>query len=619
MGEIILNQIISNNATNAYHKLKVEALPSIQVLNKFEAINKEAFLLINGKVYNEELSQRANNRLSGILEVEYPYLMAELVPVGRYLENEKLHRKEVDFVIASTDSISKYSHQILRLLRSKEDYKDTLIKRKSREIVETKISIHYAQVNSSLMRLEIFYKRILGNYQEEFADKLSSLSSIILVTGLIGIICALLISVQVIRSITRPIERLQSGAKQLGAGDYGTEIIWEGRDELSDLVSSFNMMSRSLEENFKLIKERNAEILEQEERFRKVIEASPAGLILIDQLGEISLVNFQVESLFDYQRGQLVSKSIHEILPGFKLLDNQLFTYLEIQKILQNSIEKNIDITGLKRGGYRFPVELFVDEIQIRNETYVLLSILDITERRANEIQIKRYVEQLESKNKELEHFTYITSHDLQEPLLTIMSYTDLINKKYSNQFGKELNTLMSFMNEASLRMRSLIKGLLDHSRIGTQRGLEIVDCNELVKMVLVDLDKSIKESDAEIRVDPLPELLAYPLEMRMLFQILISNAIKFVPEDQAPRVVVSHCSTDQDWIIYVEDRGIGVPEQSRDKIFDIFHRLNKRSDYSGVGVGLAHVKKIAETHNGRVWVESDGATFSKFIFSFPV
>lgn len=616
--EIVLNQIISNNAANAYNKLKVEALPTIQTLNKFEAINKEAFLLINGKVYNEELSQSDDNRLSGILEVEYPFLKAELVPVGLHLKDNELLQSEVNLILAATDSITKNSGEILRLLRIKEDYEDLSRTKRSRKIVESKLAVHYARVNSGIMKLELHYKKILSDYQQEFADNLSSLSSIILITGLVGVFVALMISFQVIRSITKPIAKLQMGAKQLGAGDYGSEIEWDGQDELSDLVRSFNSMSRSLDENFKLIKERNSEILEQEDRFRKVIEASPAGLLLIDRSGKIVLVNFQVENLFDYQRGQLVSKSLSRIFPAFEMPDGRDFTYHECQKILQKSLERSEDISGLMRRGRHFPVELFIDEIRIKNETYVLLSVLDITERRANEIQIKKYVEQLESKNKELEHFTYITSHDLQEPLLTIISYSDLIKEKYNDKLGPEVNQMMSFMREASMRMRGLIKGLLDHSRIGTQKGFEIVDCNEVVKSVLNDLDKSIKKSDAEIRVDPLPELLAYPLEIRMLFQNLISNAIKFTPKGKSPRVVVSHCSNDRDWIFFVEDQGIGVPEESIDRIFDIFYRLNKRSEFEGVGVGLAHVKKIAEAHNGRVWVESDGHSRSKFYFSFP-
>ncbi|MBC7867341.1 MAG: GHKL domain-containing protein [Gloeobacteraceae cyanobacterium ES-bin-316] len=225
----------------------------------------------------------------------------------------------------------------------------------------------------------------------------------------------------------------------------------------------------------------------------------------------------------------------------------------------------------------------------------------------------------LEVKNKELEHFAFMASHDLQEPLRTTARFIELLQQQYKGRFDQKADKYLAFISDASERMKILIKDLLDFSRIGTKNEMEQLDCNQIIKTVIEDLMVAIKESNASIQCDELPVFIGYSTEIKLLFQNLLINAIKFRQPGTAPSVNISVKQNNDYWQFAVSDNGIGIEKTQSEKIFEIFQRLHARSAYDGSGIGLSHCKKIVELHQGKIWVESIPGAGSTFYFTILI
>lgn len=241
----------------------------------------------------------------------------------------------------------------------------------------------------------------------------------------------------------------------------------------------------------------------------------------------------------------------------------------------------------------------------------------DITKEKEAEQQ-KIRARQLEIKNKDLEQFAYVASHDLQEPLRTVTGFAKLLERNYAKELDKNANEYLQFISEAALRMSELIKGLLAYSRIGINRELAWVEGKTLLQQALRDLQAQIEKSGAIIKVGKLPQLKGYPLELRVLFQNLISNAIKFRRKDVVPKIKIAAKEEKNAWVFSVKDNGIGIEAEHQEKIFAIFQRLHGRREYEGTGIGLAHCQKIVDLHGGKIWLESEFNKGSCFYFTIP-
>ena len=225
---------------------------------------------------------------------------------------------------------------------------------------------------------------------------------------------------------------------------------------------------------------------------------------------------------------------------------------------------------------------------------------------------------ELKIKNKELEQFAYVASHDLQEPLRTTSSFVALLQKQYLGKMDDRADKYLNYISDASDRMKVLIKDLLDYSRIGTKGEPEKIDSNKILSNVLHDLTVATEEAKAEIRYQRLPEINGYPTEIKLLFQNLVINAIKFRKKDVAPQITINAIQVDGDWQFAFRDNGIGIARENNEKIFHIFQRLHTRTEYEGSGIGLSHCKKIVELHHGKIWVESAPGEGSAFYFTIP-
>lgn len=253
---------------------------------------------------------------------------------------------------------------------------------------------------------------------------------------------------------------------------------------------------------------------------------------------------------------------------------------------------------------------------------YVTKKKLNATLEKKNQAIYKQSLE-LESKNKDLEQFAYIASHDLQEPLNTISSFIGLIAEDYEDSFDEVGKESLVFIKDASVRMKKLIDALLEYSRLGRSREYTDIDCNVLLTELKADLKTIIDKTDAEFLIDKLPIIKGSEIEIRLLFQNLISNAIKFRAEETVPNVRISCTKRNHKlnnfWEFSVQDNGIGIPEQHKERIFAIFQRLHSRDQYQGTGIGLAHCKKIVESHGGDIWLESIEGEGSTFYFTIPL
>ena len=189
--------------------------------------------------------------------------------------------------------------------------------------------------------------------------------------------------------------------------------------------------------------------------------------------------------------------------------------------------------------------------------------------------------------------------------------------KEFGEGFNEDAKRHFQLVSQASIRMEELINGLLDYSRLSTEKQLNAgVNCNDLLTETLADLDSLITKNQAKINMDHLPIIKAYPLELKLLFVNLITNAIKFRNKDIVPEINISSTKINKGWQFAIKDNGVGIEEKDREKIFMIFQRLHKRKEYEGTGIGLAYCKKITELHGGKIWVESIPGQSSTFYFT---
>lgn len=232
------------------------------------------------------------------------------------------------------------------------------------------------------------------------------------------------------------------------------------------------------------------------------------------------------------------------------------------------------------------------------------------------EERVKERTAKLERSNQELEQFAYVASHDLQEPLRTISNFVELLEKKYPKNGDDDSYRYFQFILKATSRMQNLIKDLLEISRVGRNVQFTQVDCNKVILDLMAEMEISIKENNAVIHFSDLPILIASEIELKRIFQNLISNALKFKNKETAPSITIRAQENENEFIFMIEDNGIGIKAEHTNKIFNIFQRLHSHTEYPGTGIGLATCKKIVSLHNGRLWVESAFGVGTTFYFT---
>ena len=304
---------------------------------------------------------------------------------------------------------------------------------------------------------------------------------------------------------------------------------------------------------------------------------------------------------------EVFGKKIIEVAPEAYEHEAGLFVIETYRKIAKEGGSINLGLVEYSNhmvaGTYECSVHHIVD-----NYVYVMLR---------NVTDLEQAKNKLELKNKELNQFAYIVSHDLKAPLRTITSFIELITLQYEDQLDEEGKTMFGFISEAATRMDKLITDILDFSRIGEDKEMTMVDCHKQVEIIQQDLAARIKDTNTTIEVGELPVVKGYETELRMLFQNLISNAIKFSRPGRSPEIQIS-AKEQNGWTFYIKDNGIGIAKEHQERIFGVFQRLHANSEYEGTGIGLAHCKKIIDLHKGELGVTSSPGEGSTFYFSIP-
>jgi PAS domain S-box-containing protein len=409
-------------------------------------------------------------------------------------------------------------------------------------------------------------------------------------------------------------------AQQIGTGIELTALRRDGSEfpieiMLSPLASAEGILVTAAIRDISVRRAAAKHLVQMEGRYRGLLEAAPDAMVVVNTAGEIVLLNLQAEKQFGYRRDELLGQPVTNIIPdGFaeRLVADDLRS---AEDALAQVIGTGIELSALRKDGTKFPIEIMLSPLDSDDGILVTAAIRDISVRTAAEQHLRGKVEELNRTNAELGQFAYIASHDLQEPLRMVASYTQLLSKRYKGQLDPDADEYIAFAVDGASRMRLLLDDLLAFSRVATS-GNPMRDTSSefALEQALQNLYWPIKESGALVTHDPLPAVQADEPQLVALFQHLVGNAVKYQGEG-VPNVHISAVPQGTaDWSFAVTDNGIGIDPQYHERIFGMFQRLHKRDEYSGTGVGLAIAKKIMERHGGGLRVESApglGSTFS--------
>jgi PAS domain S-box-containing protein len=359
-----------------------------------------------------------------------------------------------------------------------------------------------------------------------------------------------------------------------------------------------------------------AEQARSDKRSRELLEAAPVAMVVVNQDGEIVLLNLQAEIQFGYARRELLGQQVKTIIPeGFAerlISDGSQIAAPD----LGDQIDIGTELLARRKDGGYFPIEMMLSPLEDSDGVLITAAIRNITDLKQAEKERLQTIEELKRSNEELGQFAYIASHDLQEPLRMVASYTQLLSKRYRGKLDSDADDFIDFAVDGATRMQRLIQDLLTYSRVGTM-GIAPVDTWSEVALLqaISNLDKEIQEGGATVTFDPLPMVLADETQLVQLFQNLIGNGIKYHVGKGAKVHVSAVGRADGNWTFSVNDNGLGIDPQYFERIFGMFQRLHKREEFEGTGIGLAICKKIVLRHKGRIWVESEPGHGSTFCF----
>ena len=356
-------------------------------------------------------------------------------------------------------------------------------------------------------------------------------------------------------------------------------------------------------------RKRMEEVLrESEAKYSTLVENSRDGIVIL-QGGVMKFVNTASLEIVGYTPEELLGIDFLKMVTPE---DREMVMKRYADRMAGKEVPSIYEMALIRKDGITVPVEVNATFINYEGRPADLVVIRDITER-------KRAEEELRRSNQELEHFAYIASHDLQEPLRMVSSYTQLLAQRYKDKLDADADEFIHYIEDGVSRMRALINGLLVYSRVGTSgAAFELTDCEAAFDCALTNLQVAVDGSGAVITHHPLPVVMADASQLTQVFQNLIGNAIKFCSQE-LPRIHVAAEPRGNEWLFSIRDNGIGIDPQYHDRIFDMSQRLHSRTEYPGSGIGLAICDKVLKRHGGRIWVESQTGKGATFYFTIPI
>lgn len=460
-----------------------------------------------------------------------------------------------------------------------------------------------------------------ASYGKVVADALGTRNQTIAV-GLGLLLAALVAAFVLSRSLTMPLRQMVEGVRKFQEGDAQVVLPVDAKDEAGVLARSFDAMIKEVRQRTKMLESQIAERKEAQERFQIVVESSPNALVMVDHRGTITLVNERVEQWFGYARQELIGQPIETLVPNRFRLEHPPKIAAYLSNPTSRPMGAGRDLCGERKDGTEFPVEIGLVPITTGHGTMVLASVVDITERKEHERHLNEHAAHLETltddltrRNADLDEFTYVASHDLQEPLRKLISFSALLQKDVGPDISDNAQRDLKFITEAAHRMQNLVQDLLALSRTGrVEIDMQPVSMQSCAQRAIEALDTRIQESGAQISSDDLSTVHGDTTLLTQLYQNLIGNAIKYC---NGQPVIHLTLEQGQDGLIFgLRDNGIGIKPEYHDQIFAPFKRLHGRGQYEGTGVGLATCRKVVERHGGTIWVESQPGQGSHFKFT---
>lgn len=406
----------------------------------------------------------------------------------------------------------------------------------------------------------------------------------------------------IVPNVTRRIQHLSRHTHAVASGDYSIDIDTSGNDELTEMAKSLESFKQSL------IAKEEAEqrLIDRELRLSNLFDNAIDGLIIATPTGIVQSFNRACERIFNYSAKDIIGQHVSILFSD------------ELQNI-SDYLGQGLEVSGKRQSGKLFPAELSVSKIKVHDQVIFSGIVRDISGRKASEQERERLIDKLTDSNEELQRFAFICSHDLQEPLRMIRSFSEKLEKHLnkSAQLDEKGAMYFEFVIDGAKRAQTLISDILDYSRIDGDMGkLESVDTNVLLSQVISNLNHQIEMKDADIEYVSLPIVEANKTQLYQLFTNLISNALKYQQEGNQAKIVITASDADTHWKFSIIDNGIGIEARHAKKIFEVFKRLHHKNEYTGTGIGLSICRKVVSRHGGEIWVESEPLVGSTFHFT---
>ena len=390
----------------------------------------------------------------------------------------------------------------------------------------------------------------------------------------------------------------------------------ETERQLAETLHNLEVHQEELRAQNEELRAAQAVLQDLNHKYYRLFNNSPAGYFVLDANARITDVNFAGATLLGREIAHLVGKPLLLFVApeSRRLLDAHL-------RDAQHSGRGRAEIDLIGPGGdvATALLESCLLERDADHEVRLLVTALDISAKRQAERELEAVLDALTQSNQELKQFAFVASHDLQEPLRTVITYLQLLEKRHGDDLNGDAREFLGFAVGGAKRLRTLVQDLLAYSRVENRAtDFEHVAGEPLLETILGDFSTAIEEARARVSYDTLPMLYGDRSQLAQVFSNLIGNALKYRHPERLPEVHLGVEDQGPYWIVTVTDNGIGIEPEYYQRIFLIFQRLHTQEHYDGTGIGLAICKKIVERHGGRIWVESRYGEGSRFRFSLP-
>jgi len=401
---------------------------------------------------------------------------------------------------------------------------------------------------------------------------------------------------------------------------------------LSPLESADGILVTAAIRNISARRATEEHLVQMESRYRGLLEAAPDAMVVVNQAGEIVLVNVQAEKQFGYRRDQLLGQKVKSIIPeGFaeRLIADATRSVAEA---LAQQIGMGIELSGLRKDGSEFPIEIMLSPLESADGILVTAAIRNISLRKKSEednaeleLRVEERTKQLavanqvlERSNIELQQFAYVASHDLQSPLRSICGFVQLLKMEYEGKLDEQAADWIRRTIQATEQMQELIRGVLAYSQVDSRsRPFMPIPFVDVFTDAVALLQSSIHDAGGQVTCGELPVVMGDRSQFVQLMQNLIGNGLKY-HGDKSPHVHVSASRIGDEWNFSVGDNGIGIEPKHQERVFEIFKRLHDQKEYPGTGIGLAVCRRVVHRHGGKIWVESEAGQGSAFHFTIP-